>query len=78
MFESLVLIHTTFSSRFASRFLRWKTHTCATDKCGLSHDLASEDSHVLTVTVSMADFGSVLSSFTPRKVGGLRHYDSTV
>ena len=50
----------------------------ATDKCGLSHDLASEDSHVLTVTVSMADFGSVLSSFTPRKVGGLRHYDSTV
>ena len=28
VFESLVQFHTTFSSRLASRFLRWKAHTC--------------------------------------------------
>ena len=28
VFESLVPFHTTFSSRLASRFLRWKAHTC--------------------------------------------------
>ena len=29
MFESLAPFHTTLSSRLASRFLRWKAHTCA-------------------------------------------------